>query len=174
MKIDVEKLYKKYLTLNIPNPFTTDQIHRRLTETYFAKKEDLSRFSDLSQDPHAGFDKATGAYVFEDKRGIEKLIRLNRDDEIDKDGQHAYVINSTLIGGSLLLNLELHIFKGIDKEEIVLGNLRFEEYLIALYITGYIQFENDPVIDKVIERYRDGYYLRYFGMQSGFENYLYK
>lgn len=173
LQIDIKKLYEKYLALDIPNPFSLDQIHQRLTEEYFAEKVDLDRFSDLSNDPHAGFDRATGAYVFEDKRGIEKLLALNPDEYIDRESQYAYVVGSTVIGMSFLLNLEIDIFYGIDPKETVLGNQKFEEYLIVLYMLGYIQFENDLIIDKVIALYREGYYLRYFGMQDGYKKYLY-
>lgn len=173
MQIEIDRLYEKYLTLNIPNPFTSDQIHQRLTETYFAEQVDLNRFSDLRNDPHAHFEKATAAYVFEDKRGIEKIISLNPVDCIDKEAQYAYIIGSTVIGSSYLLCLEADVFNGIDTKELALGNQRFEEYLIVLYLLGYIKFKDDPLIDKVTSRYREGYYLRYFGMQNGYNKYLY-
>lgn len=174
MLIDINKLHKKYLTLNIPNPFTPDQVHQRLTETYFAEKVELDRFADLRNDPHAGFDKATAAYVFEDERGIEKLVALTPDEYISREVKYAYVVGSTVMGVSYILCLEIEIFHGIEQEEMELGNQRFEEYLIVLYILGYIRFEDDSLIDKVIARYREGYYLRYFGVQDGYEKYLYK
>lgn len=62
MHIDIEKLYQKYLTLDIPNPFTLEQIHDRLTKKYRAEKVDLERFADLRNDPYAGFDQAVAAY----------------------------------------------------------------------------------------------------------------
>lgn len=55
-----------------------------------------------------------------------------------------------------------------------LGNLPFEEYLIKLYLTGHIRFEDDLFIDKLMARFRESYRLRYFGMQNGDEKYLYK
>lgn len=174
LEIDIQKLYEKYLTLDIPNPFTLEQIHERLTQKYYGEKVDLERFSNLRRDPEAGFDKALAAYVFEDERGIRELVKLNRDEDIHEPLEFAWVINSTLIGISELLSLEIYVFHGMDKEEMVLGNLRFEEFLIVLYLTGYIQFENDSLIDQVIARYKEGYCFRFFGMQDGYENYLYK
>jgi len=41
--IDIRRIYEKYLTLNIPNTFNEEQIHKRLTETYFAEKAGLLR-----------------------------------------------------------------------------------------------------------------------------------
>ncbi|MBO2942456.1 hypothetical protein JJQ72_00440 [Paenibacillus sp. F411] len=79
---------------------------------------------------------------------------------------------STLQGISNLLALELEIFWGMDEEEMFLGNKRFEEYLIMLYLTGHIQFENDSIIDYIRDRYKNGYYLRYFGTNDGAELYL--
>ncbi|ETT44739.1 hypothetical protein [Paenibacillus sp. FSL H7-689] len=173
MEIDVQKLYQKYLTLEIANPFTLEQIHDRLTQKYYAKKVDLEVFADLRNDPEAHFDRAIAAYTFPDKRGINELIKLNKDEHIHEPLEFSWVIGSTVSGMSFLLNLEISIFHGIAEEEMFIGNLLFEEYLIALYILGYISFDDDPLIDKVIARYRDGYYLRHFGIQDGFE-YLYK
>ncbi len=172
--IDIERIYEKYLTLNIPNTFTDEQIHRRLTETYHAEKVGLERFEDLRQDDHANFENAKGAYVFEDPRGTAKLARLNTEEENPEDSSYAWVMNSTQMGMSNMLTLEITIFYGIDKEEMKLGNLRFEEYLIMLYLTGYIEFENDESIESVRDLYRNGHYLRYFGVQNGSGVYLYK
>ncbi|WP_046226116.1 hypothetical protein [Paenibacillus dauci] len=173
MEIDIQKLYKKYLELNIPNPFSPEQIHQRLTKTYYAQKVDLDRFSDLKEDMYAEFDKATGAYVFEDERGIQKLMQLNNNEDIDSDSVHAWVINSTQLGMSNLLTLEITIFYGINPENMSIGNLEFEEYLIMLYLAGYIQFENDTCINEIRELYKKGYYLRYFGVQNDSEKFLY-
>ncbi|MCL6664185.1 pyruvate kinase [Paenibacillus amylolyticus] len=174
MQIDIHKLYEKYLTLNIPNPFSLDDIHRRLTEKYYAEKVDLNFFSALSRDPDADFNNAVTAYVFRDERGIRELVKLNKEEDIDDTMEFGLVINSTQIGVSFVLTLEICIFDGIEADEIHLGNLRFEEYLIALYLTGYIQFDNDSEIDLLVERYRDGYYFRNFGAYNGQEMYLYK
>lgn len=174
MHIDIHRIYEKYLSLNIPNPFHLDDIHRRLTEVYYAEKVDLSNFSYLSRDPEANFENATAAYVFRDQRGIQKLIELNNNEEIHEGMEYGWVINSTLIGLSHVLSLEICLFYGIDTEKMHLGNLEFEEYLIALYLTGYIRFDNDTQIDLLIERYRNGYYFRYFGAHNGEEMYLYK
>ncbi|KAA8752481.1 pyruvate kinase [Paenibacillus sp. UASWS1643] len=174
MQIDIQKLYDKYITLNIPNPFTLEQIHERLTEKFYAEKVDLEEFSDLRNDPHAGFDQAIAAYVFKDERGTKQLISLNKDEDIHEPLEFAWIINSTVRGFSLLLTLEIDVFYGMEESEMTLGNPRFEEYLILLYLTGYIEFENDSFINPLRARYREGYRLRYFGMQNGDENYLYK
>lgn len=174
MEIDIQKLYEKFLTLDFPNPFTLEQIHERLTQKYYGEKVDLESFSNLRRDPEADFDKAVAAYVFKDERGTRELVKLNRDEDIHEPLEFALVINSTLLGNSELLSLETYVFHGMDKAEMVLGNLRFEEFLIVLYLTGYIQFENDPLIDQIIARYKEGYGLRFFGAQDGYENYIYK
>ncbi|WP_339196604.1 pyruvate kinase [Paenibacillus sp. FSL P4-0176] len=174
MHIDIQKLYDKYMTLNIPNPFTLEQIHDRLTKKYYAEKVDLEEFSDLRNDPHAGFDQAVAAYVFKDERGTKQLISLNKDEDIHEPLEFAWIIRSTVRGFSLLLTLEIDVFYGMEESEITLGNQCFEEYLILLYLTGYIEFENDSFINPLRVRYREGYRLRYFGMQNGDENYLYK
>lgn len=174
MKIDIQKLYEQYLKLNIPNPFSLEQIHQRLTKVYYAQKVELDRFSDLNEDLYANFDKAIGAYIFEDEQGVQKLNRLNRDEEIDKDATHAWVMNSTQLGMSNILTLEITIFYGMNPENMVIGNLEFEEYLIMLYLTGYIQFENDTCISELRDLYKKGYYLRYFGVQDDSEQFLYE
>ncbi|WP_434752475.1 pyruvate kinase [Paenibacillus amylolyticus] len=174
MHIDIQKLHDKYLSLSIPNPFSLEQIHTRLTEEYYAEKVDLEHFSSLRNDPEANFDQAVAAYTIRDPRGTFKLIKLNKVEDIHEPLEFSWVIDSTVIGMSFLFNLELNIFDGIEKSEMYLGNLRYEEYLIALYLAGYIKFENDPLIDEITARYRAGNYLRYFGMQDGYENYLYK
>ncbi len=166
MEFDIQKLYKRYLELDISNPFSEDCIHQRLTETYGAEQVALDRFSDLADDPYANFDQAIGAYIFENEDGIQKLIRLNCDEDIDPDAIHAWIMNSTQLGMSNVLTLEIAIFYGMSSSDMVIGNLEFEEYLIALYILGYIQFENDTCIDKICNLYRKGYYLRYFGVQN--------
>lgn len=172
--IDIQRIYEKYLTLNIPNTFNEEQIHKRLTETYFAEKVDLDLFEDLRNDLHANFEEASGAYVFKDPRGTTKLARLNTEEEKPEDSSYAWVMNSTQMGMSDMLTLEITIFHGIAKEQLHLGNLRFEEYLIMLYITGHIEFENDENIERVRDLYRDGHYFRYFGAQNGSGIYLYK
>lgn len=174
MEIDIQKLYETFLTLDVPNPFTLEQIHERLTQKYYAEKVDLETFAYLRRDPEAGFDEAVAAYVFQDDRGTRELVKLNKEEDINEPLYFAWVIDSTLIGKSNLLVLETDVFHGMDEEEMVLGNLRFEEFLIVLYLTGYIQFENDSLIDQVIARYKEGYCFRFFGMQDGYENYLYK
>ena len=174
MYIDIRRIYEKYLTLNIPNAFNEEQIHKRLTETYFAEKVSLERFEDLRQDEHANFENAKGAYVFEDPRGTIKLARLNTEEEKPEDSSYAWVMNSTQIGMSNMLTLEITIFYGIAKEEMQLGNLRFEEYLVMLYLTGHIEWENDEQIEHVRDLYRNGHYFRYFGAQNGSGIYLYK
>lgn len=50
---------------------------------------------------------------------------------------------------------------------MTLGNERFEDYLVALYLAGYIQFENDTILEDVYKRYRDSYLLEYYGPSSG-------
>lgn len=173
--IDIQRIYEKYQTLNIPNTFNEEQIHKRLTETYFAEKVSLERFEDLRQDEHANFENAKGAYVFEDPRGVAKLEQLNNAEEVPSESSlYTWVINSTIQGMSNVLVLEITIFHGIAKEEMQLGNLRFEEYLVMLYLTGHIEFSNDEQIEHVRDLYRNGHYFRYFGAQNGSGIYLYK
>ncbi|WP_251035097.1 pyruvate kinase [Paenibacillus polymyxa] len=162
------------MSLNIPNSFSLDDIHRRLTDVYFAEKVDLSFFSDLISDPHAGFDQAIAAYVFKDKKAIRELTKLNREDEIDESMEYGWIVNSTQIGNSNLLTLEICIFHGIEKEDINIENMRFKEYLIMLYLTGYIHFENDILLPQLINLYRNGHYLRHFGPNNGSGIYLYE
>ncbi|MEK3703457.1 pyruvate kinase [Paenibacillus sp. FSL R7-0198] len=173
MHINIQQLYERYLTLNIPNPFSLEQIHDHLTNKYHAEKVDLSLFSNLSSDPYADFDQAIAAYVFKDKRGIIELLKLNNEEEIYEPLEFAWIINSTIQGFSHMLCVEISVLQiEIPKEQMVLGNLLFEEYLVALYLTGHIFFENDQLIDKVIARYKEGYRLRYFGNQNGDDTYL--
>ncbi|MGG4132125.1 hypothetical protein ABEW19_28115 [Paenibacillus illinoisensis] len=73
-----------------------------------------------------------------------------------------------------MLDLEIDVPRGKIEEEMYLGNLPFEEYLITLYLTGHIQFEDDLFIVKLAARFREGYRLRYFGVQNSDERYLYK
>ncbi|MDR6726156.1 hypothetical protein J2W91_004662 [Paenibacillus amylolyticus] len=175
MHINIQQLYERYLTLNIPNPFSLDQIHVRLTNHYYADKVNLSLFSNLSGDPYADFDQAIAAYVFNDERGINKLLKLNNAQEIYEPFEFAWIINSTIQGFSHMLSIEISVLQQeITKDQMVLGNLLFEEYLLALYLTGHIYFEDDQLIDKVISRYKEGYRLRYFGNQNGHDTYLYK
>ncbi|MDR6726155.1 hypothetical protein J2W91_004661 [Paenibacillus amylolyticus] len=173
MNIDIDKLYEKYVSLNIPNPFSLDDIYRRLTKMYYAEEVDLSYYSSLSRDPEANFENATVAYVFHDERGIQKLLKLNNANEIHEGMEFGWVMNSTQIGVSHVLTLEICIFYGIRTEDMYLGNLEFEEYLVALYLTGHIQFDNDTQIDHLVERYRQGYYFRHFGAYNGSGMYLY-
>lgn len=174
MTIDIQNLHQKYTSLEIPNPFSMDQIHSRLTQKYYGEKVDMSLFSDLSLDPDADFDKATAAYVFRDERGRKELLQLNNIEEQHEDMEIAWIINSTMRGMAHQLILETDVFNGISKEEMYLGNPRYEEFLVTLYLTGYIQFENDNLIEKLRAKYRNGYRLRYFGMQNSNEEYLYK
>ncbi|GAC44456.1 hypothetical protein PPOP_3862, partial [Paenibacillus popilliae ATCC 14706] len=78
-----------------------------------------------------------------------------------------YMSGGTTQIGTKLLSLETKIFMGIDEENAVLGNVKFESYLKALYLVGYIQFENDSLIEKARQRYREGYMLQRFGPQIG-------
>lgn len=66
-----------------------------------------------------------------------------------------------------LLAIEMSIFSGINKENMILGKEEFDNYLKALYLAGYIQFKNDFVIEQARKRYRNGYRLRWFGYSSG-------
>lgn len=59
-----------------------------------------------------------------------------------------------------MLVLEIDVFRRkIEEEEMYLGNLPFEEYLITLYLTGYIQFEDDLFINKLAACFQEGYRL---------------
>ncbi|ANA79084.1 hypothetical protein PVOR_27540 [Paenibacillus vortex V453] len=178
MQIDIQKLYDKYMTLDIPNPFNLEQIDQILKDKYFAVETDLENFSGLRFDPYENFDEAVKAYSFRDKRGIKELFKLNSeeyDESLVPNGinltvnskDNMYISGGTEIGGSNLLSIETAIFFGIDKEEMTLGNERFEDYLVALYLAGYIQFENDTILEDVYKRYRDSYLLEYYGPSSG-------
>lgn len=183
LPFDIQKLYKEYLTLEIPNPFTLQDIHNRLTKKYAAKEVDKNIFSSLKLDPHARFETVVTAYIFREKKAIKELYKLNKEEELFELHDINYIVNSednihrsgaTTHGMSYLLALESEVFWGIDQNEMFIGNERFEEYLILLYLTGYIYFENDPFINQLLERYKEGYYLRYFGVHDGQEKYLYK
>ncbi|MFD2115826.1 pyruvate kinase [Paenibacillus yanchengensis] len=183
MHIDIQKLYNQYLTLNIPNRFTLEDIHQRLTTKYLAQQVDIDLFAGLQFDPHAEFETVVTAYIFRDDQAVKELMKLNNVEDMMEPIEINYIINSkdniyhsggTHQGASDLLAFESDVFWGMDKEEMYLGNDRFEEFLIVLYLTGYIQFENDPLIEQLITRYKDGYCLRYFGFQDGREKYLYK
>lgn len=180
MQIDINKIHQKYLTLKIPNRFTLTDIHERLTTKYQAQEVDISNFSGLRLDPHADWESVVTAYVIRDKNAIRELEELNKESEL-YDSDYNVIINSkdkihitgsTLQGFSIVLMLEMDIFWGMDKEEMYLGNKRFEEYLIILYILGYIQFENDDAINYVRDRYKNGYYLRFFGNNDGRDLFL--
>lgn len=174
MQLDIKKLYEKYLSLQIPNPFTLHDIDSRLKTAYFAEEADLRNYEGLRSDPHANFETAVKAYCFPDERGIKKLLKLNPDEYLDdepngfhfiinsKDG--TYLCGATEQGMSFVLGLESCIFSGVDQNNMVLGNEKFEDYLKALYLTGYIQFDNDPLLEQAYERYRAGYTLRWYGL----------
>ncbi|UPK46614.1 pyruvate kinase [Paenibacillus pabuli] len=180
MQIDIQRLYDKYLTLNIPNRFTLSEIHQTITEKYHAEKVDLELFSDLRGDPYAYFDTAVVAYTFSDSEAIKKLSELNYTKNLSviswilNSRDNKYLTGGTMRGESCVLDLEIAIFNGMDEEEKQLGNLRFEEFLIILYLTGHIHFNDDPLIEELKSRYREGYYLRYFGHDNGSGKYLYK
>ncbi|WP_326102189.1 hypothetical protein [Paenibacillus apiarius] len=48
--IDIHKLYGKYLTLNIPNPFTLEEIDARFRQRYLAEEIDIECFADLKKE----------------------------------------------------------------------------------------------------------------------------
>lgn len=176
----MNKINQKYLTLNIPRHFTLTDIHKRLTTQYKAKEVNKSNFSGLKLDPHADWESVVTAYIFRDENALSQLEALNTEDELS-DSELAVIINSkdkihitggTLRGISNVLALEMEIFWGIDEEEMILGNKRFEEYLILLYILGYIELQNDNTIDYLRDRYKYGYYLRCFGGNDGRQLFL--
>ncbi|MBU5353682.1 pyruvate kinase [Paenibacillus silvae] len=180
MQIDINKLYNKYITLDIPNRFTLEQIYQTITEKYFAVKVDMELFSDLRLDPYASFETAVAAYSFPHPEAVKRLSLLNNTENsydiswIINSEDNVYMSGGTIRGVSFILDLEIAIFNGMDEEEKTLGNPRFEEFLIILYLTGYIKFQNDPHIEELVKRYKEGYYLRYFGHDNGSGNYLYK
>ncbi|MBN3526326.1 pyruvate kinase [Paenibacillus apiarius] len=178
MNLDINKLFKKYLTLDIPNPFTLEQINNRFKNCYFAEEVDIHYFSDLEKDPHANFDTVVKAYIFRDERGIKELLKLNPDEYLEcyhpnginiilNSEDKTYLSGATEQGMSFLLGLETSIFCGISQEDMALGNEKFEDYLKALYLAGYIQFEDDPLIERAYQRYRDGYTLKWYGLTDG-------
>ncbi|GAC44445.1 hypothetical protein [Paenibacillus popilliae] len=190
MQLDINKLYEKYLTLHIPNPFTLDQIGARLIKQYAAKQITKEKFIELydpsfPEDPYADFHTVVTVYIFRDQEGMKKLLTLDSPDEkisfyknINRPYSHGcnlilnsddqvYMSGGTTQIGTNLLSLETSIFRGFNEEDAVLGNVRFESYLKALYLVGYIQFENDSLIEKARQRYREGYMLQRFGTQIG-------
>ncbi|GAC44433.1 hypothetical protein [Paenibacillus popilliae] len=188
MQLDINKLYETYLDLHIPNPFTLAQIGERLIKQYAATQITKEKFIELydpsfPKDPYADFHTVATVYIFRDEEGMKKLLTLDSPDEkksfyediniyhscnlILNSEDQVYVSGGTTQIGTKLLCLETDIFWGVDEEEAVLGNVRFESYLKALYLVGYIQFENDPLIEKARQRYREGYRLQRFGTQTG-------
>ncbi|MFB6367872.1 pyruvate kinase, partial [Paenibacillus elgii] len=184
VKLNITKLYEKYLSLDIPNPFLLNDIDNRLKTAYHAEEADLRYHEGLRSDPHADFETAIKAYSFTDERGIQELLKLNPEEYLESykpNGFH-YILNSkdgihlcgaTDQGLSFVLTLETGIFFGIEKDKMMLGNEEFEEYLIALYLAGYIQFENDLLLEQAYKRYRAGYTLRWYGFTDR-ERFLYK
>ncbi|GAC44267.1 hypothetical protein [Paenibacillus popilliae] len=189
MQLDINKLYETYLTLHIPNPFTLDQIGARLIKQYAAKQITKEKFIEcydpsFPEDLYADFHTVVTVYIFRDQEGMKKLLTLDSPDEkvsfyedinysrhgcnliLNSDDQ-VYMSGGTTQIGTKLLTLETKIFMGIDEENAVLGNVKFESYLKALYLVGYIQFENDPLIEKARQLYREGYRLQRFGTQTG-------
>ncbi|WCF06308.1 pyruvate kinase [Paenibacillus thiaminolyticus] len=178
MQLDIKALYEKFLLTNIPNPFTLKDIDNRLKTKYYAEEVDLDKFDGLKKDSHANFDTIVKAYTFKDERGLKELLKLNPDEDLDcyiPNGFH-YLLNSndneflsgaTEKGMSFVLSLESSIFMGIEESDMVLGNERFEDYLKALYLTEYIQFEDDPWIEKAHKRYKEGFTLRWYGLTDG-------
>ncbi|GBF75623.1 hypothetical protein PA598K_04042 [Paenibacillus sp. 598K] len=67
------------------------------------------------------------------------------------------VIQRKLAIPSSLLELELDVFSGFDEQEAYLGNKRFEEFLVVLYLTGHIPLR---------KKFKDGYLLRYRSSES--------
>ncbi|MFW5433117.1 pyruvate kinase [Paenibacillus apiarius] len=176
--IDIHKLYGKYLTLNIPNPFTLEEIDARFRQRYLAEEIDIECFADLKKDRYANFHTARRAYIFRNKQVSDELIKLNPIEDLESlrtaefniilnSEDNIYLSGATEQGRSYLLALETSIFCGIEEEDMRLGNEEFEDYLKALYLTGYIQFENDPLIEKAYQRYRAGYTLKWYGYTAG-------
>lgn len=93
-----------------------------------------------------------------------KFLRLGlvgyliRDDGLSK--LLTILTDSTLQGFSHMLVLEVDMLRGkVEEEAMYLGNLPFEEYLITLYLTGFIQFEDDLFINKLAACFQEGYRL---------------
>lgn len=83
------------------------------------------------------------------ERGIHELLKLNNEEEIYEPFEFAWNINSTIQGFSHMLSIEISVLmQEITKDQMVLGNLLFERYLLALYLTGHIYFEDDQLIDQ--------------------------
>lgn len=155
-------------------------VHERLTTQYKAKEVDKSNYSDLRRDLHADWGSVVTAYIFRDANAIRELEKLNAESQ-SSDTPIALIVNSTdkihitgatFRGISFLLLLEFSVFVGLDDEDMFLGNERFEEYLLMLYILGYIQFDNDSTIDYIRDLYKNGYYLRYSGINDGAQRFL--
>lgn len=182
MIIDFQRLHEHYLKLNLPNPFSLQDIHHRLTTTYDAKQVDIHTFSDLQGDPHAKFETVVTAYTIREDHALKKLMVLNKPEDTLSTHELSLILNSedqqylsggTLRGMSYLLALEVDVFWGIEKEARVLENEQYKEFLVVLYLTGYLSFANDPLIGRLRERYREGYYLKHYGVQDGHDNYLF-
>ncbi|GBF76676.1 hypothetical protein PA598K_05160 [Paenibacillus sp. 598K] len=179
--IDLNKLYQKYLENKIPNPFTLQDIQHYLVLKYKAQQVNVGQFSSLQNDPYAKFETAVTAYIFRDEEAVSQLMMLNHADvhlisrEINlilNSEDNVFMSGATPQGMSFLLELELDVFSGFDQEEAYLGNKRFEEFLVVLYLTGHIAFDNDPLIDPLRQKFKDGYLLKYFGVQDGNNKYL--
>ncbi|EJW20339.1 pyruvate kinase [Paenibacillus alvei] len=175
MRPDILTLYEKFLLLSIPNPFTLSDIDTRLKTKYFAEEVDLDQFEGLKKDPYAHYESIVKAYTFRDERGFNQLEKLNPSEYLSSEeinllinsDDNIYMSGGTTQGTSFLLALETNIFGGIKKESMVLGNEEFEDYLKALYLTGYIDLEDDFLLQKAHERYRKGNVLKYFGYTQG-------
>ncbi|MEJ8302879.1 hypothetical protein [Saccharibacillus sacchari] len=64
--IDIGRIYEQYRTLNIPNPFNDEQIHKR------ANDENIERVRDLYRDGryfrYYGAQNGSGIYLYNPKR----------------------------------------------------------------------------------------------------------
>ncbi|WP_084509505.1 hypothetical protein [Paenibacillus assamensis] len=164
--MNIDKLYRAYIALKVPNPFTLDDIDKRLKQRYKAKEVDVNCFADLAKDPCANFKDAVKAYKFRDKTVIEEIFKFNdetgtflgrnylKNNLIIESKDGIYMSAATCQGGSGLLMCELRVFGGIEKEQQVVGNQDFEYYLKCLYLAGYIQFENDSYYEVACQRMR--------------------
>ncbi|WII36325.1 hypothetical protein [Paenibacillus thiaminolyticus] len=117
------------------------KLHLQLIKQYSATQVDVNRFADLKKDPCTDFHTAVTAYLFRNSDGVEKPLTLESPDEkieFYKDCTYAdrcnLILNSedqiyksggTIQVGTKLLLIELDIFGGIDKHDMVLGKEEF-------------------------------------------------
>lgn len=163
--MEINKLYSKFLTKNIPNYFLIDEVDRIYKEKYKANELDKTNFIDLKKDPYVDYTNIVKCYEIKDEKILVNLfckeekkqhqhftkkyasrypgedLRLNEGKLINvilesKDGKR--ICGYTVQGSCSYISSELVVFIGSKQEEQNLDNRKFRYYLNCLEEIGYL------------------------------------